>query len=96
MELKKSLSAFTEKELLELILLNQVQFDRRLERIELHIQNRYYKDNESEYTLAPSKLDGRQEGNSASKTFEELINKASSTKSLINQLLKNENSEISW
>lgn len=96
MELKKSLSAFADRELLELILLNQVQFDRRLERIELHIENRYYKDKESEYILAPNKLDGRQDGYSNAKTFEELVTKANSAKSLINQLLKDENSEISW
>jgi hypothetical protein len=94
MELKKSLSSFSDRDLLELILLNQVQFDRRLERMELHIQKSYEK--VSEYNNAPYNLDGRQDGYSYSKTFEELVTKSSSAKSLINQLLKDENCEISW
>ena len=94
MERKRSLKAFSERELLEIILLNQVQFDRRLERIELHLKKSYEK--ESEYNNAPHKIDGRQEGYSFSKTFEELISKSHSARTLINEYLNDKNSEMSW
>lgn len=94
MELKKSLASFTDRELLELILLNQVQFDRRLERMELHFKKSY--DKPSEYVNAPHNLDGRQDGYSYAKTFEELVTASGSAKQLIDKLLKDENSEISW
>lgn len=94
MELKKSLAAFSDRELLEIVLLNQVQFERRLERIELHLQKSYNR--VSEYINASGNLDGRQEGYTYSKAFEELVTKSHSAKSLINEYLKKEDSEINW
>ena len=93
MELKKTLSDFSDRDLLELILLNQVHFDRRLERMETHFRKSY---DTGEYDTAPYKLDGRQNGYSASRTFEELVRKSQSTKNMINQFLKEDNAEISW
>ncbi len=94
MELKKSLSSFNDRELLELILLNQVQFERRLDRIEIHLEKSYEK--VSEYINAPYNQDGRQDGHSFANTFKELLEKSNSAKSLINSMLKTDDSEISW
>lgn len=62
--------------------------------MEIHFEKSYK--NVSEYINAPYEKDGRQDGYSSAKTFEELLNKANSAKSSINQLLQQEDSEISW
>jgi len=95
MELKKSLSAFSDRNLLEIILLNQVSFERRLERIETHIEKSYGRNN-AEYTTAPSKKDGRQDGYTLAKNFEELIMQGREAKITINQYLNRNDSEIGW
>ena len=47
------------------------------------------------WTLA-HEVDGHKEGYSSGNTFKELIDKASRARQLINQHLRDENSEISW
>jgi len=101
MELKKSLSKFTDRELLELMLCNQVQLERRIDRVENYLHKQADKEAQSsglknEYHTAPHDQDGRKNNYTYAQNFKELIEQARKTKDQINQLLKKEDSEISW
>ncbi len=101
MELKKSLSSFNDRELLEIILLNQVYAERRLDRMEVYFHKISGKEAElngvtNDYYTDPHELDGRREGFSMAENFKELMDKAYSARLSINNLLKDESSEISW
>lgn len=101
MTLKKSLKDFSDRELLELMLFNQVQFERRLDRIDIYLNKRSDRENDElnqthDYMLAAHNQDGRKEGYSFRNNFKELFDKSSDIKSQVEQLLKETDSEISW
>jgi len=95
----KSLASFTDRQLLELLILNQVQFERRLDRIEIYLSKESGKEAEikgvtNDYWTAPYNQDGRQEGHTFANTFKELFESSRSAKSLINNLMKDEDSDF--
>ena len=101
MEPKTSLASFSDRELLEFMLLNQVQFERRLDRIETYLTKQSQKEAEligetNDYYTAAHNQDGRREGYSLATNFKELIDTSHSAKLSINEMLKREDSEISW
>lgn len=94
MELKKSLSAFTDRQILELILFNQVQLEHKLEKMEKQLEKSA--DSISEYHNAPSKDDGRDGNYTFVKAFKELTDKSHDIKHSVDTMLKNEDHEIKW
>jgi hypothetical protein len=80
--------------LLELILFNQVQFEIRLEKMEIQFEQ--MATSKSDYHNAPSKLDGREGNYTFVKAFKELTNKSHDIKHSVDTMLKTNEHEISW
>ena len=95
MEIKKK-SAFTDRELLETILINHIQFERRLDRIEIYLGKVAMKDdslNKKNYNYWAD--DGREGFHTDIDTFKELLSKAIDIKEEIKEILEIEDSEMS-
>jgi hypothetical protein len=93
----KHISEIPDRTILELILLNQVQLERRIDRMDIFLKKfseKYFPGEKSDYISAPIEQDGRTNPHPISDTFKEMTDYAFNNKGIIDRELQKGNPEF--